>query len=302
MGWYSFKPYVSVAQRKAKAARHVAKLAKSGKTCCPIRIEGRKICTTFWGSAWCDHLESYSDFSNRLPRGRTYVRNGSVVDLQIKPGMVTAVVCGSELYNINVQIKPLALSRWSALKSSCGGQIASLIELLQGRFSKGVMEIITHRERGMFPAPAEITLDCSCPDYADMCKHIAAVLYGVGARLDTEPELLFTLRQVDHLELIERAGSADSIGVAASSSRKTIAAGELSEVFGIEMAAPASDPPPSPKPAKRNSDRRAKNPVAEVRDVAAPRHGRTAETSRAQSDAPAPAKPPRRTKAARQSK
>jgi uncharacterized Zn finger protein len=302
MGWYSFRPYVSVAQRKAKAARHMAKLAKSGQACCPIKIDGRKICTTFWGSAWCDHLESYSDFSNRLPRGRSYVRNGSVVDLQIKPGTVTAVVCGSDLYEIEVKIKPLAPARWSALKSSCGGQIASLIELLQGRFSKGVMEIITHRERGMFPAPAEISLDCSCPDYAGMCKHIAAVLYGVGARFDHEPELLFTLRQVDHLELIERAGNAGSIAVAASSSRKTIAAGELSDVFGIEMAAPASDPPLAPMPAKRASVHRAKNAVAEARDAAAPRHGRITESSRAESDASAPAKQSRRTKAARQSK
>lgn len=299
MSWYGFKPYVSVAQRQAKAARHVAKLAKAGQSCCPIKIDGRKICTTFWGSAWCDHLESYSDFSNRLPRGRSYLRNGSVVDLQIAPGKVTAIVSGSDLYNIEVKIKPLASGRWSAMKTDCAGQIASLIELLQGRFSKGVMEIITHRDRGMFPAPAEITLDCSCPDYADMCKHIAAVLYGVGARLDREPELLFTLRQVDHLELIERAGKADVIAGAASTSRKTIAAGELSDVFGIEMAGPAKDQSPSPDAKKPASNRRVRNAVAQTRDTAAPRHGRSAARGRAKSDAPAPTKPPRRAKAAR---
>src|SRR5258708_6518956 len=98
MGWYyGFKPYVSVAQRQAKAKREMARLAKKGQKIEPIQIEGRKIADSFWGKAWCDNLESYSDFSNRLPRGRTYVRNGSVVNLHIEPGTVTAHVSGSEL-------------------------------------------------------------------------------------------------------------------------------------------------------------------------------------------------------------
>jgi uncharacterized Zn finger protein len=258
MSWWGYKPYVSAAQRKAKAQRHAASLAKKGQPCCPIQIEGLKIAKTFWGKAWCDHLESYSDYSNRLPRGRTYVRNGSVIDLQIAPGKVKAVVCGSEVYNIKIDIKPLPVPMWKTLQGRCAGQIASLVELLQGKLSKGVMEIITCRETGMFPAPKEISLDCSCPDYAGMCKHIAAVLYGVGARLDAQPELLFTLRGVDHLDLIAQAGNVPL--ATRSSPRQTLAAGDLADVFGIELSdsGPAPQPqltnPPTPRRKKANPE------------------------------------------------
>jgi uncharacterized Zn finger protein len=227
---------VSAAQRREKAKKHAAKLTKGGKPCCPISIEGLKIAKTFWGKAWCDHLESYSDFSNRLPRGRTYVRNGSVIDLQIASGKVNAIVCGSEIYTVKIEIKPLAAPRWKGIQGQCAGQISSLVELLQGKLSKGVMEIITCKDKGMFPAPLEISLDCSCPDYADMCKHVAAVLYGVGARLDDQPELLFTLRGVDHLDLIEQAGQAPLAATGGSRDRQTLAAGDLADVFGIELS------------------------------------------------------------------
>lgn len=248
MSWWGYKPYVSAAQRQAKAKRHAASLAKKGQVCCPIQIEGLKIAKTFWGKAWCDHLESYSDFSNRLPRGRTYVRNGSVIDLQIAPGKVKAIVCGSEIYNIKIDIKPLAAPAWRTIRGRCAGQIASLVELLQGKLSTGVMEIITCRETGMFPAPKEISLDCSCPDWADMCKHVAAVLYGVGARLDEQPELLFTLRGVDHLDLIEQAGQTSITAGADGAARQTLAAGDLSDVFGIELSDTSSAPEPQAAP------------------------------------------------------
>ena len=168
MSYYGFAPYVSVAQRRANAARAVAKLAKKGRKITPVRPEGRTIAHTFWGKAWCDNLESYSDYANRLPRGRSYVRNGSVVDLQVAPGKVTALVSGSSLYTIDIGIKPLPKKTWLAIKTECAGKIGSMIELLQGRLSRGVMEIITRRQGGLFPAPAEIELDCSCPDWADM--------------------------------------------------------------------------------------------------------------------------------------
>src|SRR5262249_50272253 len=150
-------------------------------------IEGRKIAQTFWGAGWCDHLESYSDISNRLERGRRYVRNGSVVDLWIEPGKVHAIVAGSETYKIEIEITKLASPRWDAIKSKCAGQIGSMVELLQGKLSRSVMEIIANRDQGLFPAPKEIDMDCSCPDGALMCKHLAAVLYGIGARFDLSP-------------------------------------------------------------------------------------------------------------------
>jgi uncharacterized Zn finger protein len=236
MGWggdWGYRPYVPVAQRRAKALREVRRLAGKGKQVSPVEIAGRAIVSTFWGKAWCDNLESYSDFSNRLPRGRTYVRNGSVVDLQIEPGKVTSLVSGSSLYRIAIGIRPLAASRWKMLKQQCGAQIGSIVELLQGRLSTHVMAMVTSRDNGLFPAPAEIEMSCSCPDWAGMCKHVAATLYGVGNRLDRNPELLFKLRQVDHLELISQAGSAAARPKKAG--RKTIARDQLAEVFGIEL-------------------------------------------------------------------
>ena len=169
---------------------------------------------SFWGKAWCENLECYSDYANRLPRGRTYVRNGSVVDLQIERGKVKAIVSGSEIYRVAIDIKTLPAPAWSKIKKDCSRSVDSLIDLLQGRFDQGIMQRLTQRETGLFPQPKEIKMKCSCPDWAGMCKHVAATLYGVGARLDSAPVLLFTLRHVDHLELISQAVAADNLSQA----------------------------------------------------------------------------------------
>src|SRR5580765_9028709 len=241
MDYYDWKPYVPVAARRAKAANEAAKLAKKGRQMSPVAIDGRKIARTFWGEAWCDNLERYSDYANRLPRGRTYVRNGSVVDLQVAPGNVTALVSGSTMYDVKVTVGPVAASRWSAICKDCSGAIDSLVELLQGRFSKGVMTRLCEEKTGLFPSPKDILFTCSCPDWASMCKHVAAVLYGIGARLDQEPELLFTLRRVDHQNLIAKAGSDLSKKRKGPPSARVLAGDDLSEMFGIEMAAPTSE-------------------------------------------------------------
>jgi uncharacterized Zn finger protein len=259
--WGEFRPYVPVAQRRAQAAREVQKRKKQGQTINPVVIEGRTIAHTFWGKAWCDNLESYSDYENRLPRGRTYVRNGSVVDLQIQPGKVTALVSGSEIYEVAIRIAALSARDWSEIKARCAGQVGSLVELLQGKLSKHVIEIVTAHEGGLFPKPREIDMECSCPDWAGMCKHIAAVLYGVGARLDHQPDLLFLLRKVDHLELIAEAAS--SAGKKTETKKKTLAADEIAGVFGIDLAEADVPPPaePLPKP-KRARKAKAEEPPA----------------------------------------
>ncbi len=167
--YHEWRPYVSVAERRRQAARKVAKLQKAGRKVSPVEIAGRKIAVTFWGDAWCTNLEAYSDYANRLPRGRTYVRNGSVIDLQIEAGRVRSLVSGSDIYEVDINIKPLAKKRWADIKGRCAGQIDSLVELLRGSISKGVMEIVTRKGEGLFPAPREITLSCSCPDWATMC-------------------------------------------------------------------------------------------------------------------------------------
>ena len=237
MGWYShniWRPYVSVTQRRRKAARTVAKLKKAGRRVSPVEIAGRKIAATFWGDAWCRNLESYSDYSNRLPRGRTYVRNGSVIDLQIEARRVRSLVSGSDLYEVEIKIKPLATRRWTGIKGQCAGQIDSLVELLQGSISKGVMEIVTRKGKGLFPSPREISLSCSCPDWATMCKHVAATLYGVGARLDHVPELLFTLRGVDPAEMVEAAVDQPPPG-GKSRRGRVLESDELASVFDIDI-------------------------------------------------------------------
>ena len=239
--YYGFKPYVSVGARRARAARELAKLQKKGHKISPVVIEGRTIAETFWGEAWCDNLERYSDFANRLPRGRTYVRNGSVVDLQVGPGRVTALVSGSTIYDVKVTVGAMPRARWSAICKDCSGAIDSLVELLQGRFSKGVMTRLCEEKTGLFPSPKDILFTCSCPDWASMCKHVAAVLYGIGARLDHQPELLFTLRNVDSQDLIAKAGSDLAKKHKGPAGVNVLASDDLSEMFGIEMA-PATPP------------------------------------------------------------
>jgi uncharacterized Zn finger protein len=253
MSWYSYdewRPYVSVAERRRKAAKKIAKMTKAGRKISPVEITGRKITATFWGDAWCRNLEAYSDYANRLPRGRTYVRNGSVIDLQIEAGRVSALVSGSDIYRVEIEIKPLAKPRWTDIKRRCAGQIDSLVELLKGSISKGVMEIVTRKGEGLFPAPKEISLSCSCPDWATMCKHVAATLYGVGARLDHAPEMLFTLRGVDPTEMVEAAVAQPS---KAGKPRKgrVLASEDLSSVFGVDIDTQGASKEKAAYPAKR---------------------------------------------------
>ena len=238
MSWYPrWQPYVPVARRRARAAVFAKTLAKKEGRASRRSNPRAQIATSFWGLAWCDHLECFSDFENRLPRGRTYIRNGSVLDLQIGRGTVKAIVSGSEIYKVNVKIKTLPAAAWNEIKQDCSQSIDSLIDLLQGRLDDGIMKRLTHRDKGLFPAPREITMSCSCPDDARLCKHLAAVLYGVGTRLDSAPELLFTLRDVDHLELITQAVAASNLEQTLGGGKDSALGGDdLGAIFGIELA------------------------------------------------------------------
>jgi uncharacterized Zn finger protein len=235
MSYYGWTHYVPVAERRAKALKQLEKMKKRGLKVQPVELSGRKIADSFWGKGWCDHMESFSDYANRLPRGRSYVRNGSVCHLEIQGGGIKAIVSGSVLYNVSITISPLTKKKWNTVKSACTGRIGSLIDLLRGRLDHGVMEVVSDRREGLFPLPGEMKFACDCPDWADMCKHVAAVLYGVGARLDHSPEMLFLLRGVNHEELVDV--SATITGAAKTgTSRRRIAATGLADVFGIEMA------------------------------------------------------------------
>jgi uncharacterized Zn finger protein len=242
MNFMMWRPYVPVATRRAQAQKKLAQMKKKGQRVEPVTILGRKIAASFWGKSWCKNLERYSDYSNRLPRGRSYVRNGSVLHLGIEKGKVTALVSGSTLYTVAIEIKPVPPRQWKSVCCDCTGSINSLVELLGGRFEKSVMDRVCREGDGLFPAPKEIELFCSCPDWADMCKHVAATLYGIGARLDDKPELLFVLRGVDANDLLAAAGENAVLSKKTLHVGKTLDENDIADVFGIEMAAPAAVP------------------------------------------------------------
>lgn len=227
---YMWGEYVPVATRRLKAKKEMDKLRKKGKKIEPVEIEGRLIARKFWGKKWCEHLESFADYDNRLPRGRTYARNGSISHLSIQKGCVEAIVSGSSLYEISISIQALSRDKWEAIKKSCTNQIGSILEILQGKLSDSVMKIVADHKQGLFPTTQEMKFKCSCPDSARMCKHIAAVLYGVGNRLDSRPELLFLLRALDPSELVSEKFKVETI-----TSNDQLESEELADLFGIDF-------------------------------------------------------------------
>ena len=201
---YGFYNYESMAEKKQKAARKLTTYQKKHPGVQPILIKGTRIATSFWGKAWCDHLKNYADYDNRIDRGRSYIKNGFVFDLTIEKGIIQSVVCGSgsKLYQVGIEIGPITDQR---LVQQIGGHIESLEVLANGQFPKTLAETFLTSENGLFPNLNEIDLSCNCPDWAHMCKHISAVLYAVGAKLDSEPLLLFELRGIDTTALIKKS-------------------------------------------------------------------------------------------------
>ncbi len=234
-----YPPYVPVAERRRKAEQAAKKLAKE-QDIKPVVIQGRTLAKSWWGKEWNANLERYSDFSNRLPRGRSYARHGSVLHLDIQAGCVEALVQGSgaKPYEVTIAISKLKPETWEHMIAGCAGQLESVRDLIAGRFPKDLASLFTAKGSGLFPAPEEIELSCSCPDWAVMCKHVAAALYGVGARLDDDPSLFFTLRQVDQTELVSQA--VDGVAKALTERAKTgsdrvLKDEDLGDVFGIDM-------------------------------------------------------------------
>ncbi len=204
---WDYGEYVPVAQKKAEAKKVLEKLRKKNPNIEPVVINGNKIAKTWWGIAWTKNLESYADYSNRIGRGRSYVKNGFVLDLKIDKGIVTALVKGSsrKLYQVDIKVIPLSQEKWDRITAQCSHKIDGIAELASGQFPKELGEYFVTKDIGLFPSPKEIQLDCSCPDFAHMCKHVAAVLYGIGARFDEEPLLFFKLRNIDVDALIKKS-------------------------------------------------------------------------------------------------
>ena len=251
--WWS---YEDVKEQKKRLEREIAKRVKRGERFEVLSApEGqKKLCTTFWGLAWCRNLESYQQYESRLPRGRSYLRQGKVYNLEITPGKLSAVVAGSELYDASVSIKPLPDQQWHEIVQSSAGQVSSMLDLLSGKLGDGLMKVLTDPQDGLFPKPKEIRFDCSCPDYADMCKHVSAIRYGVGVMLDSKPELLFTLRGVDQAELL---ANASSITMGDLDTGTELGDTDLSALFGIDLGELPSEEllPPMPEKKKAPSNK-----------------------------------------------
>jgi uncharacterized Zn finger protein len=271
--YFRWKQYVPAVSRRLAAAKVAAKLNKKGQTLSPVSATRGAIAKSFWGKSWCQNLERYSDYANRLPRGRTYLRNGSVIDLKIGVGEATAQVMGSSLYRVKINISEVTRAHWQGIARDCARSIDTLVELLQGKLSSSTMERITRPGTGLFPSPKEISFDCSCPDSAAMCKHIAATLYGIGARLDVEPELLFGLRRVDAKELIARAGEDDALVQKTRRSARILDSSKLADVFGIDL--PVADPIPAGRPPAKPPVRRKGPLVNATRKATTPQRART---------------------------
>jgi len=207
MGYYGYPEYVPVAKKRENAQKSIEKLKKKNPNISPIIIEGKTIANKWWGKAWNKNLESYADFSNRIGRGRSYVRNGAVLDLKIEKGKMLALVqgSGSKPYSVEISINKLEDKKWQKVIEICNHRIDTMETLLAGKFPKEFDELFSASKNGMFPSPKEIHFSCSCPDSARVCKHIAAVLYGIGARLDEDPILFFKLRDIDFEELLKKS-------------------------------------------------------------------------------------------------
>jgi len=240
MAYWKYPRYVSVAEKRAKASQKLKQLRKKNPGIQPIALEGGAIAKTWWGKSWNLNLERYADYRNRIGRGRSYLRHGAVLDLQISAGQVNSLVQGSRTkpYMVTIKIKAITKEIWENMKAACAGKLDSLPELLSGKFPKALGEVFTAQGRGLFPSPQEIGFDCSCPDWADMCKHVAATLYGIGTRLDDDAGLFFKLRKVKIDDLIQETLKDQSyklLDKAAKMGPAKIAESDLSGLFGIDM-------------------------------------------------------------------
>lgn len=238
MSNYGYPKYQSVAEKKEKARKSLVKLKKKNPDIEPVIIEGTKLAKSWWGKSWNENLESYADYENRITRGKSYVRNNAVLDLKISKGIIEAKVQGSRAkpYDVEIQIEPLSSEKWEQVTELCNHRIDSLEQLIEGKFPKELEVLFTDRKYGMFPSPEEIYFDCSCPDWASMCKHVAATLYGIGARLDINPMLFFELRDLDGQELIRKSMDQKLESMmknAGKKSKREIPDKDISDIFGL---------------------------------------------------------------------
>jgi uncharacterized Zn finger protein len=235
-----YPEYVTEAEKEERARKQVEKLRQKKPALAPVIIQGRTLAKTWWGNSWNRNLEIYADYTNRLARGRSYVKTGAVVDLQIETGLVTALVQGSRRkpYDVRIKIAPLPEAQLQAILKLCNRRIANLEQLIAGQFPPELAEIFTLRGKGLFPGSKEIAFDCSCPDWAYMCKHVTAVLYGIGARFDQDPTLFFKLRDIDFSLLLKKTVAEKVQNMLANAEKtggkRVLAEADVPALFGLE--------------------------------------------------------------------
>lgn len=233
----TYYPQPTENEIRSNAVRTAIKATKKGQTLHPVVLTGRTIAKSWWGKAWCRNLEQYADFETRLPRGQKYVRSGAVVDLQIQKGKIQARVQGTRKtpYKVEIRISPLSQQRCDEIIERCSTRVNTLENLLNGTFPESMKDVFLG-EGGLFPTPKEISFSCSCPDWAVMCKHVAAALYGVGARLDEDPTLFFSLRGIDtgrFVDVVIANRVEAMLSNADRSSSRIIQDADLTDLFGV---------------------------------------------------------------------
>lgn len=235
MSFDRYPRYTPTTVNKALAAKSAERLKKKDPDIQPVIIEGRLLSKTWWGKAWNQNLESYADYSNRIARGKTYIRSGAVLDLKITKGTIEALVQGSRVkpYSVEIKIDTLSKEKWDKVIALCNHRIDSLEQLVEGRFPKELEALFVDKKYGLFPSPKEINFDCSCPDWASMCKHVAAVLYGIGARLDSNPLLFFELRDTDSNELLKKSIEKKLDSMLKNAGKKSLRQIEDKDVYGL---------------------------------------------------------------------
>lgn len=229
------QPTVTELRRNTLASQKKAQA--KGQQLEPVVIQGRTIAKSWWGQAWCKNLERYADYDSRLERGKRYVKSGAVLDLKIQKGKILAKVQGTRKtpYKVEIRISPLSEEKCQAILNKCGRKIETLEALIAGDFPKELKELFLE-DGGLFPTPKEIGFTCSCPDWALMCKHVAAALYGIGARLDEQPALFFELRGIEMGRFIDVALENKVEAMLANAqkpSQRIMDEADLSALFGV---------------------------------------------------------------------
>jgi len=179
--------------------------AKPKKVKDGIRLESTKMGATWWSKKWISLLDSFG-WSNRLARGRRYARSGQVVNVTINPGVITAKVQGTRSipYDVVISIPPFTTSQWTKIFKELDAQAIYTAKLLASEMPSDIEDVFTRAQVSLFPqSKRDLTTECSCPDSANPCKHIAAVYYVIGEEFDRDPFLIFHLRGRSKEQILE---------------------------------------------------------------------------------------------------